>query len=131
MSGEGEEVGPGLGQAWVIMDRVSVPPRWADRATDVALIPLLPDESADLLNGHPISRMDCADEELLRLIGQGLSSRSMAGRLGVSERTVDRRIARLKDVFGAASRFDLARISSTLPPRSGGEGAGPSQRTKG
>lgn len=114
--------GPGVGSdqdsavAWVIVDPSAVPERWAGRAWAVAAIPLLADESADLLNGTPVTRMDRMDEELLRLIGDGLSSRAIAGRLQISERTVDRRVAHIKDRLGAASRFDLARIAAALPP---------------
>lgn len=102
--------------AWVIVDRDAVPMLWADRAQDVALIPLLPEESTDLLNGNPVSKMGRMDEQLLRLIGEGLSSRAMATKLRISERTVDRRVARLKDRLGVSSRIDLARIAALLPP---------------
>lgn len=124
MSGSDSEAATIPSVAWVIVDRVSVPERWADRALDVAMIPLLADEFADLLNGDPVSKMDGTDEELLRLIGAGLSSGAIAQRLRISERTVDRRIARLKDRFGAASRFDLAKIAAVLPPKSDGESDG-------
>lgn len=101
---------------WVLVDHDAVPARWADRARNVAVIPLLADESADLLNGEPVSRMDDTDERLLRLIGRGLSSKAIAARLRISERTVDRRVARLKNELGARSRFDLARIAGALTP---------------
>ncbi|HET7303654.1 MAG TPA: HTH domain-containing protein [Segeticoccus sp.] len=44
---------------------------------------------------------------LLAYLGAGLTDESIARELGVSERTVGRRIARLQELLGASSRFQL------------------------
>ena len=44
-------------------------------------------------------------QHLARLLAEGLSDRSTARRLGVTERTVNRRVALLFDELGASSRF--------------------------
>ncbi|WP_406384094.1 LuxR C-terminal-related transcriptional regulator [Streptomyces sp. NBC_01618] len=45
--------------------------------------------------------------QLLNYLGAGLTDESIARELGVSERTVSRRIARLQEVLGAQTRFQL------------------------
>jgi DNA-binding CsgD family transcriptional regulator len=45
--------------------------------------------------------------DLLSLLAAGLTDDAIARELGVSERTVGRRVARLEQVLGAASRFQL------------------------
>lgn len=52
------------------------------------------------------SRRDDA-RQLLNYLGAGLTDESIARELGVSERTVSRRIARLQEVLGAQTRFQL------------------------
>ncbi|MFJ2744725.1 LuxR C-terminal-related transcriptional regulator [Streptomyces sp. NPDC087440] len=46
-----------------------------------------------------------ADQELLRLLAKGLTDEAAGRQLGVSQRTVRRRIAELTDRLGAGSRF--------------------------
>jgi DNA-binding CsgD family transcriptional regulator len=50
---------------------------------------------------------DAQARRLLALLAAGLTDESIARELGVSERTVGRRIARLQERLGAASRFQL------------------------
>ncbi len=45
--------------------------------------------------------------DLLSLLAAGLTDDAIARELGVSERTVGRRVARLEEILGAASRFQL------------------------
>ncbi|MFE7393699.1 response regulator transcription factor [Streptomyces sp. NPDC057582] len=45
--------------------------------------------------------------QLLTYLSGGLTDESIARELGVSERTVARRIARLQEVLGAQTRFQL------------------------
>lgn len=66
-------------------------------------VPLAPRGPADV--------GDLADDEsrqLLAYLAAGLTDASIARELGVSERTVGRRVARLQDRVGARSRFQLA-----------------------
>jgi DNA-binding NarL/FixJ family response regulator len=46
-------------------------------------------------------------QQLVRLLSAGLTDRSIARELGVSERTVGRRVTRLQELLGADTRFQL------------------------
>ncbi|MEZ0578733.1 helix-turn-helix domain-containing protein [Nocardioides sp. MH1] len=59
--------------------------------------------AAASLDGEPYQ--GC--RELLGLLAAGLTDDAIARELGVSERTVGRRVARLEEVLGASSRFQL------------------------
>lgn len=48
-----------------------------------------------------------ADQQLLVLLANGLSDRAVARELGISERTLSRRITTLSQRYGAQSRFQL------------------------
>jgi hypothetical protein len=51
------------------------------------------------------------------LVAAGLTNRRIAARLGVSERTVDTRVARVLAKLGAASRAQVAgRLGGAGPP---------------
>lgn len=91
------------------MPAETVPERWAHRALDVRMVPLLPDEAAQVLAGDfadPV--LHGGDVGLARLIAAGLSNQAIAHRLGVDPRTVQRRTTALRDRLGAASKSDLA-----------------------
>ncbi|WP_197359209.1 response regulator transcription factor, partial [Streptomyces clavuligerus] len=45
------------------------------------------------------------DEHLLALSASGLTDRAIARRLGVAQRTVERRMRRIMDVLGARTRL--------------------------
>ena len=53
-----------------------------------------------------------AGGEILRLLAAGQKDESVARALGVSVRTVQRKIQTLQRGFGAASRFQLGAISA-------------------
>lgn len=70
-------------------------------------VPLVPQGSGD--------DWDLADDtsrRLLAYLGAGLTDASIARELGVSERTVGRRVARLQERVGARTRFQLAAQAS-------------------
>jgi DNA-binding CsgD family transcriptional regulator len=52
--------------------------------------------------------LDPADENLARLTARGLTVSAMAGRLNLSARSVNRRLARLRERLGVASTAELA-----------------------
>lgn len=64
----------------------------------VPLAALTPDPDRDLRN---------ASRELLLCLAAGLTDQSIAQKLGVSQRTVARRVSTLQDRLGARSRFQL------------------------
>jgi DNA-binding NarL/FixJ family response regulator len=94
------------GAAWFFMPMTDVPERWVERVLPMALVPLLPDESAQLLAGVP--RTD--EVNLRRLVAAGRSRTQMARELEVSLTTVDRRLRRLLDELGCRSRAEAARL---------------------
>ncbi|MEU0833554.1 HTH domain-containing protein [Streptomyces sp. NPDC005969] len=61
------------------------------------------DESMDDISDAPTDHA----RQLLTYLSGGLTDESIARELGVSERTVARRIARLQEVLGAQTRFQL------------------------
>ena len=95
--------------SFLFMDPASIPSRWADRAVPVVMIPLTSDESAQLLSDEPIQADELGqDADLMRLVARGLSAEVIASRLGLAPRSVYRRLARLRDAFGAESTAELA-----------------------
>lgn len=54
------------------------------------------------------------DQQTLRLLGQGLSSKEIARHEGRSWRTVDARIARMRERIGAGSRVELVALAWRL-----------------
>lgn len=94
---------------WVFLEPGSVPERWAERAIPVMLVPLTPEESAQMLNAQPVDAGAVTpDTDLMRLVARGLSAEVIARRLGLAARSVYRRLARLRETFGVASTAELA-----------------------
>jgi DNA-binding CsgD family transcriptional regulator len=52
--------------------------------------------------------LDPMDEDLAHLTAQGLTVSAMANRLSLSARSVNRRLARLRQQFGVGSTAELA-----------------------
>jgi DNA-binding CsgD family transcriptional regulator len=91
------------------MDPESIPERWSDRAVPLVMVPLTPDESSQLFGEGPIESDELGpDADLMRLVARGLSAEVIATRLGLAPRSVYRRLARLREVFGIASTAELA-----------------------
>ena len=94
---------------WVFLHPSAVPERWAERAVPMAMVPLTADEALRLLDDSPVKQDPLAqDADLMRLIARGLSAEVIARRLGIAPRSVYRRLARLRDAFGAATTVELA-----------------------
>lgn len=55
-----------------------------------------------------------ADQQLLVLLANGLSDRAVARELGISERTLSRRLTTLSQRYGAQSRFQLGYLAARL-----------------
>lgn len=91
---------------WFFLPMADVPDRWVERALPMALVPLLPAESAELLAGVP--RSDEGEVHFRRLVAQGKSRAQMAKDLSISLTTVDRRLRRLLDELGCKSRAEAA-----------------------
>jgi DNA-binding CsgD family transcriptional regulator len=59
------------------------------------------------LSGDPAGGLTPETRRLLTYLSAGLTDESIARELGVSERTIARRISRLQDTLGAQTRFQL------------------------
>jgi DNA-binding CsgD family transcriptional regulator len=93
--------------AWLFLSPEAVPSEWQARAVPLSMVPLLPSEAASvLLTGGTAPELR-GEEDLLRLVAQGLTRESIARRLGISVRTVQRRIARIQDYVGVSSATEL------------------------
>jgi DNA-binding NarL/FixJ family response regulator len=60
----------------------------------------------------PDEELGAGDRELLRLLAKGLTDEAAGRQLGVSQRTVRRRISDLTDQLGAGSRFQAGVLAS-------------------
>ena len=93
---------------WVLMPKGSIPPRWAGRAIDLALVPLAPDEAKGVLAaGSAVPSLDRDDEKLAHLVAQGLSAEEIARVAHMTPRSVYRHMARLRRKVGARSTSEL------------------------
>lgn len=116
--------------AWLFLSPDAVPERWRDRTRPAVYVPLLPDEARQLLSAEaPVTpSLSPRDERVARLAAAGRTSASIARELGVSRRTVDRRLAVLRDRLGVTSSVELAvrlsargLVSPATPPADGGQ----------
>ena len=99
--------GPAL--AWVVLDPATVPEALRSRARTVALVTLLPSELAVLLGPRAWDSIIAPeDAELLGLVAAGHPGSYIARRLGISDRSVFRRLARWRERFGVSSTAELA-----------------------
>jgi DNA-binding CsgD family transcriptional regulator len=93
---------------WVLMPKAAVPPRWAGRAVDLALVPLGPEEARGILqDGSAAPSFDRDDEKLARLVAKGLSADEIARAAHMTPRSVYRHMARLRRKVGARSTSEL------------------------
>ncbi len=110
--------GPGGTRAWLFLEgdvTGKLPAAWRDRSRPGTLIPLLPEEARDVLaEGRAEPTLEPADEVLLTLAGQGLSTGEIARRLSTPQRSVQRRLARLRRKFGLRSNDQLAAFAAQM-----------------
>lgn len=93
---------------WLFLSPDQLPERWKQRARPAVFVPLLAQEVSELLGGRAHEPALRADEQLLAtLFARGLSGAAIARRLGVSHRTVERRLSALRGRLGVQSSVDL------------------------
>jgi hypothetical protein len=101
-------------------DAVMAVATWGDAATDYVLIrePMIVaaftalfdrsfERALPTVGGHSEGGAATDDLQLLRLLGRGLKDESIARYVGLSLRTVRRRVAHLMEVHAAETRFQL------------------------
>jgi DNA-binding NarL/FixJ family response regulator len=96
-------------RVWVVLDGAPVPRMWEERARPATLIPLLPDEAEALLVDDEVRSATTPEQaEFLALVAAGRPASYIARRLGISDRSVFRRLASWRDRFGVESTAELA-----------------------
>jgi len=93
------DVPPG---AWLLVPPEVASEEWRARGVPLLLVPL---EPAEAVSAAP--PLEPAEEALARLVARGQSPRIIARELSVPLRTVYRRLANLRERFGASSTAEL------------------------
>jgi DNA-binding CsgD family transcriptional regulator len=94
---------------WLFLQPDRLPDRWRHRARPAVYVPLLAQELDELLDGHLSGpALTSAEERLAALVADGRSVQAIARELGLAHRTIERRIAALRDRLGVRSSADLA-----------------------
>ncbi|MFN2525825.1 MAG: helix-turn-helix domain-containing protein [Actinomycetota bacterium] len=100
---------------WVLMTPPRVPDRWLGRASEMLLVPLMPDEATQLLEtGTAPLALTVEEEQVARLAARGESADAIAAALHMSKRSVYRRLTRLRRLTGVENAAELAGRLSNL-----------------
>jgi DNA-binding NarL/FixJ family response regulator len=102
-------------ETWLLIESDDVPEQWSHRSMRITVIRLAPDEAKRVLsNDHASPIIGPEHEELAHLVASGLSVSQMSQQLHLTSRSVYRRLARLRNVFGVATLNELATKLSRL-----------------
>lgn len=94
---------------WLFLPADAVPTRWRERAVELALIPLLPEELGEILaRREPLPQLTVQEEKIAKLVAQSAPVKTIAKELGISRRSAERLLASLRDQFGVRSTAELA-----------------------
>lgn len=108
MDDSGSEMPQSEGRAWLLIPPAAVPARWRNRAVDMSLIGLLPEETVQILAGDLAEpAIEGRDVELAHLLARGLTIEAIAREMAMSVRGVQRRLTRLRERIGVASTGEL------------------------
>lgn len=83
-----------------------VPLEWAERAVPILLVPLSPADVTALIEGK--REHAPGDPLFFGLVARGRTARDIARRLDITDRSVYRRLAALRDDFGVSTNAELA-----------------------
>jgi DNA-binding NarL/FixJ family response regulator len=105
----------GSAETWLLIESDDVPEQWSRRSMRITVIRLAPDEAKRVLsNDHAGPMIGPDHEELAHLVASGLSVSEMSQQLHLTPRSIYRRLARLRSVFGVATLNELATKLSRL-----------------
>ncbi|MGH2692196.1 MAG: LuxR C-terminal-related transcriptional regulator [Actinomycetota bacterium] len=95
--------------AWIFLENADLPPVWRRRAVPGYMV-LLAGPELERLTGAAEAEpgIDAEDEPILPLVARGLTVTSIASRMGITPRTVERRLARLRERLEVGSTAELA-----------------------
>jgi DNA-binding NarL/FixJ family response regulator len=97
-------------RVWVIAQGEHLPASWKQRAQAVYLVPLLPGEALRVLTEEAAPQVSERDQEMISVIARGGTAAEIADELGLSLRTAQRSISRLRERFGLATKAELVRF---------------------
>lgn len=99
----------GAGPTWLIVPpTIELPAAWSARTITVRLLALAPTEVAELIERKGTQRD--RDPPFLQLVARGLPARDIARRLRITDRSVYRRLAGLRDEFEVETNAELAAV---------------------
>jgi DNA-binding NarL/FixJ family response regulator len=102
-------------ETWLLIESDDVPEQWSRRSMRITVIRLAPDEARRVLsNDHATPLIGPDHEELAHLVARGLSVSEMSAQLHLTPRSVYRRLAHLRGMFGVATLSELATKLSRL-----------------
>ncbi len=106
MDEEGEQKVPYDG--WLFLTPGAVPSKWQERAVPMSLVPLDPAEAAAILDPESGPRLAGLDLAVATHVARGRSAPQISRALEIAERTVYRRLERLRKEFHVSSTQELA-----------------------
>lgn len=108
------DISPVPAEGWLILTG-PVPKRWRGRAVPLHMVPLLPSETERIVAGATaLPGVTVEDEPLLRVVAKGKKTSAMARELGLPQRTIERRLERLRRLLGVPSTADLVALLARL-----------------
>lgn len=100
---------------WLLVDPEAVPPTLQSVAVPMAMVPLLSTQARRLLEHEQGWRsLEAEDRSLAAALTAGRPLTAIAREMGVTTRTVERRLADLRDRFNAGSTAELIAELSRL-----------------
>lgn len=95
-------------EGWLFLRLDAVPEAWRERVVQLVLVPLLPEEAAQILAGQAAEpHTQPEDLTLMGLLAAGTSAAGIAKEMRIPVRSVHRRIARLRRAFEVETTAEL------------------------
>ena len=96
---------------WLLMDPREVPSAWRRRVVQISLVPLLPEEMGQVLKQEgAFPSVPEEDLPILRFLAAGTPVTHIARETELPLRTVQRRVARYRDLLGVSTTAELSAL---------------------